>query len=286
MIEVVAGGRLGNVLFQYAAGRHLAQKCGTSLKINLVNHLALRDPRAARIMESLRLMRLKASFTRPWMYRLGKYLDPELGQRGANVYREKQFGFDPLLLEQADGTRVIGMCQSDAYFRPITAGIREDLRIEIPAGCHQAELVAGMINREESVAIHVRRGDYLSSPLHQVCTHDYYRKAIRHMRQQLHAPRFFVFSDDIKWCEENFSGPDFHLIKIPQTNQSPAIEMELMKRCHHQIIANSTFSWWPAWLNENKDKIVLMPYRWFNQENLNRRAMRWLVPEEWVRIEF
>jgi len=286
MIDYIVCCRFGNILFQYAAGRHLALKRHTPLRINLVAHLGVRDPRARRVFDNLQLLNLKATYARPWLLRVGKYFDREMGERGARAYREQGYGFDPQFLEQKEATRVMGLCQSPRYFRGIESLIREDLRIELPAGCPDIDSWDEMIQGDDSVAVHVRRGDYLTRPALRVCNLNYYRKALAFMRRNLESPRFFVFSDDHSWCEEHFSEPGVHLVRTRLSDRLPAIDMELMRRCRHQVIANSTFSWWAAWLNENPGKIVVAPYKWFNQEAMNQRAMEFLVPRDWIHLEF
>jgi len=249
-------------------------------------HLAVRDLRARKVHDNLQLMNLKTDYARPWLLRIGKYFDRQMGERGPNVYREQGYGFDPMFLEQKEATRVMGLCQSPLYFREIEPLIREELRIELPVGQNDIAGWAERIDQTNSVAVHVRRGDYLTDAKLRVCNLDYYRNAIDFLRRNLESPIFFVFSDDVPWCQKNFNGPDLQIVRTRLSGRLPAIDMELMKRCRHQVISNSTFSWWAAWLNENPGKIVAAPHKWFNHESMNRKAMEFLVPREWVRVDF
>lgn len=126
-----------------------------------------------------------------------------------------------------------------------------------------------------SVAIHVRRGDYQfdNHPYHYLLGADYYRRAISYIRKQVVAPVFFWFSEDFEWVSEHFvSEKDFRFIKL-QTMYRDIDEMMLMKNCKHIIMANSTFSWWAAWLNEHENSIRIIPEKRFGNE---------MIPDSWV----
>lgn len=136
------------------------------------------------------------------------------------------------------------------------------------------------------VALHVRRGDYLDAVNSQIfysLNADYYKSAIRYFKSKFDFIRFFVFSNDIKWCKQNFPG-DFEFID-DSIKLSDFHEFELIKLCKHQIIANSTFSWWAAWLNENPEKIVIAPAKWYSNPKLQRRYKNGnLIPDTWLKL--
>jgi hypothetical protein len=142
--------------------------------------------------------------------------------------------------------------------------------------------LAKKISQSKSVSIHIRRTDYVSNPntrrFHGICDMDYYYKAVKMIAGKVHSSNFFLFSDDINWVKENFR------IKYPTIFVdhigSDAEELLLMSLCKHNIIANSSFSWWGAWLNRNLSKIVIAPKKWF-KVNVNERD---IVPQEWIRI--
>lgn len=146
------------------------------------------------------------------------------------------------------------------------------------------ELLDRIKNSGNSVGVHIRRGDYVKNPdytkKYGLCSIDYYIKAIEYCNGHLKDPVFFIFSDDISWAKENIPIPDAVFI---DHDNPPWIDLELLKNCRHQVIANSTFSWWAAWLNENQDKIVIAPERWYNDPVLNEERKD-LVPSEWVRM--
>ncbi len=115
---------------------------------------------------------------------------------------------------------------------------------------------------------------------------DYYAKAIDYIWSRLGSPYFFVFSDDIAWCKANFQVSQADFVDISAPVIQPMTDFQLMGLCRHHIITNSTFSWWPAWLNKKPKKIVATPYRWFNDEVMNVQAVQDTIPENWIRIEF
>jgi hypothetical protein len=115
---------------------------------------------------------------------------------------------------------------------------------------------------------------------HGTCTLDYYHEAIKIMKEKIKNPYFFIFSDDIPWVKENLK-IDGDAFFITGKKIKDHEEMFLMSRCKHNIIANSSFSWWGAWLNNNPEKIVIAPKRWFNNEKINTSD---LVPDNWLRI--
>jgi len=134
------------------------------------------------------------------------------------------------------------------------------------------------------VSLHLRRGDYREKSyycdLHKL---GYYEAAILEIKQRVPDAKFFVFSDDPPWCKEVFSGAEFCVVDCNQGKEA-FLDMYLMTQCQHNIIANSTFSWWGAWLNRNSTKIVITPGEWFSGNDVHH-DMDDLLPEDWLRIE-
>jgi len=129
----------------------------------------------------------------------------------------------------------------------------------------RVEGVLRQINELESVAVHVRRGDYLKYPRFNVCTEAYYRKGIDYMKGVLDQPRFFFFSDDPDWCRRTFIGEEFLFCEGASVH-NPLLDMKLMSHCRHHILSNSSFSWWGAWLGTYPDQKVVIPEVWLNCE--------------------
>lgn len=259
MIRIVLLGRSGNHLFQYAFGRVLAKRHGVPLVMDgswfnatgwsEVSHL-LRLPLRARVTRRASLAAralLKLSGKHYWEYRgLPLVQEPELNQ-----------AFHPELLKAPADCVVRGYFQSYKYF----ASIDHELRMELHG------LFENVVPKEDppapQVAVHVRRTDFLNHPAFQVCDLGYYRRAMERMRGLAPGARFTIFSDDPAWCSQNLSGPDIEIALPPDPSRGPLTDLVKMSRAHHHIIANSSYSWWAAWLGKKEGQRVLMPDAWF-----------------------
>jgi len=285
MITVILKGGLGNILFQYAVGRQVAIKNNTTLRLNLSRYMQKHDLFARKIIRPLQDFGFTEILYRPPVYkkilwRHGLYL-PAADKK---FYHEKEWGFDPKVLELDDGVYLDGYFQSEKYFKDIAPTIRKDLRLKQPSFNQATLIYKEKITNSNSVGIHIRRGDYLSSPLHHVCDLNYYLKAITYMRERLTSPQFFVFSDDIEWCLRNIKLDNGDFVNLKDSKINFINDFWLLSLCKHTIMPNSTFSWWAAWLNENPDKIVVVPHRWFTKEVLNAKALQDTIPENWVQL--
>ena len=141
--------------------------------------------------------------------------------------------------------------------------------------------------RSESVGIHIRKGkDYTSRIWYQnTCSMEYYRNAIRLMKERLHAPRFYVFTDNPQWVKEHFEGIEYTLVEgNPPFGWGSHFDMQLMSYCKHNIISNSTYSWWGAFLNKNPEKIVILPRQWFNPESCEESTSEKVQCEGWIAL--
>tara|TARA_R100000951_G_scaffold112169_2_gene112108 strand:+ start:63 stop:830 length:768 start_codon:yes stop_codon:yes gene_type:complete len=188
-------------------------------------------------------------------------------------YNEPNFHFDKI--KYVPNIRLNGYFQSEKYFNhqrdkileffsPTTA-IREKIKSKYP-----------FIGKSNVCSIHVRRGDYLRLPYHHpVCSSMYYGEAINHMGGD---NIFLVFSDDIEWCKTTFKGSSFIFVE----NNTDFEDLYLMSMCDNNIIANSSFSWWGAWLNDNKNKKVVAPSVWFGPAIKNNTKD--LIPENWIKL--
>lgn len=140
--------------------------------------------------------------------------------------------------------------------------------------------LAEKVKQVESVSLHIRRGDYLKNSIYGVCDGEYYKKAIELVNSKIDNPKFYVFSDDPEWCKGfMLSQKVNHQIITHNTGVNSYKDMYLMTQCKHNIIANSTFSWWGAWLNRNKSKLVLCPNKWTTSIPMTPN------PQKWVYIE-
>lgn len=170
-----------------------------------------------------------------------------------------------------------GFWQSEKYFKAFENNIRRDLSVVSPL-LGDAGKYTGSINDSESVSIHVRRGDYVNNSFHPLCTIDYYVKATEVITQNVENPVFFIFSDDPDWVTDNLPLKwPYQIVK----GNTGVTDLYLMSRCKHNIIANSSFSWWGAWLNDNGGKVVVAPQKWFGDPQINTDD---LIPEGWIKL--
>jgi hypothetical protein len=182
-------------------------------------------------------------------------------EKGNSVYDDGVYGLD--------GRYFVGYWQTERYFF--------DVREEILGLVHFPEITdevnhgfLSSIRECNSVAVHIRRGDYLEAAYRDrffgICDDEYYENAMEYVRDRVDNPRFFVFSNDVRWCEEHYGGCEDVVIVKGNDEDACYNDLNLMRYCRHDIIANSSFSWWGAWLNENAEKIVIAPKVWLNGE--------------------
>lgn len=254
MLVRLTGG-LGNQLFQWAFGRTTSLKKGWPLQFHWS----------------------KSCFD----YALDKYaMDIELAEPSQNslTFDETTFRYDPTIEGLPDGY-YRGYWQSEKYFDHEL--VRRELILKQVPGSLTVKL-GEYLARHNSVFIHVRRGDYLqAADYHGLLGTDYYNSAADYISKHVPGAEFYVFSDDLEWCREHLSGK-FKILGFPGSSHDD--ELYLMSRCEHAIIANSTFSWWGAWLGDAdpEDRIVIAPQRWFGEASGVDGTD--IVPERWVRI--
>ena len=194
------------------------------------------------------------------------------------IYNNESYVFDEKVL-QLDGRYIEGYWQSEKYFRDIREKILQTYRF--PSFSTETQRSwAKQIQGSCSVSVHIRRGDYLNySYLQNVCTLEYYKKAMQYFRERHPGEaEFYIFTNDFLWAEEHFSDEDCHFVK-GNSGQDSFRDMQLMSLCRHNIVANSSFSWWGAWLNQNPDKTVIAPERWING---NEDEKLDVIPESWM----
>ena len=201
------------------------------------------------------------------------------------IFREERSEYHSEFIDLPDNTYLFGYWQSEQYFSGIEDLIRTEFAHKKPPTGRIRD-IADNIRRCESVSVHVRRGDYISHPIvrqvHGVCTQEYYMEAIKEVVKSVSRPHFFVFSDDPQWVREHLR-TDYPVTYVTYNSAGDASEdLRLMSLCRHNIIANSSFSWWGAWLNENKEKIVITPRFWFLDRD---RQNRDLLPAKWKKLD-
>lgn len=290
LIIVRLNGGLGNQLFQYAMGRHLSEINQTELKLDISWY-----EKGIRSYE-LKYFNIKAGLTTTedtilitkMTTRWSDRIDRNIIQKLKPYYRrnhvhEQRTGFDHSILKVHDNAYLTGYWQSEKYFKPIEVLLRQELQF-----CETMNeencLVVQKIQEKNAVSLHVRRGDYVSDSEYQrvfgTCDLTYYKKAIDFISEKIFRPHFFIFSDDPIWVKDNIKMSNATFITNNRGKDSYR-DMQLMSLCQHNIIANSTFSWWGAWLNPNPDKIVIAPKNWFADTRLHNKD---LIVSGWITL--
>lgn len=269
MVSVLMSGGLGNQMFQYAfylSLKHRSIECSidTSMFENIRMHNGFELSRVFGIDNP----EPKHSFIhRKWIQFIRRY-KPSMLVNCDTIYKYDENVY------KSSKKYLIGDWISVRYFDSIIDDIRKTYNFK---GIHKYNLEkARCMHESNSVSLHIRRGDYLNLPNYCVCDEKYYLDAIELIKTKVEKPTFFVFSNDPVWSAKFVSGlgVDYHIVNCNQ-GQDSYQDMYLMTQCKHNIIANSTFSWWGAWLNHNKDKIVVAPNKWFRNNNNNANCPGW-----------
>jgi hypothetical protein len=253
-------GRLGNQMFQLAASIGIANEKGFGVGIPIENFTREmgNGPIDTKTGEKMNVKcDLSDCFNLP-----SKYLIPFSEIKPQYIYYERDFKFNPEVLSLGPNTDLSGYFQSEKYFKKYREKILETFTFKeeysSEATTFLFEKIYSTSMYKDIVSIHVRRGDYTLYPNHHpVCSDDYYQSAIG--KFDLKNSVFLVFSDDIEWCKKKFEGDNF----IFSDTNNPYLDLAIMSICDHHIIANSSFSWWGAWLNTSEDKKVIAPSKWF-----------------------
>lgn len=293
MVTIRLMGGLGNQMFQYAVLRTMMLKYNQegiiSLKgITNKNHnvysldkFQINENITITNTESVKsfinyllyffyclfLIKLKNGYKimngiQPFLNNLGMYCVPDGYIKLGKIKRKKNV--------------MIGYYQSIKYFDEYKDIIQKELKINSPV-MNSNKKIYNDIEKSNSVCVHIRRGDYIGTN-HQVCDEQYYYKAIKLMKSKVDNPKFFIFSDDIEWVKKNMKFEE-NVIFVEGNNPNYE-ELRLMYTCKHFIISNSSFSWWAQYLTENKNRITIAPYKWF--QNKNQKVD--IFQKDWIKI--
>ena len=300
MIKTVVSriyGGLGNQMFQYAAAYGLARDHGAKLLLDLssfdeTDFRAFQLDRwsapverwSGRYPDKIRRKKRVADHIKG---HLRRWIRSDLD---LDVYAEPSLEFDPDFFEQSYHTVLLsGYFQSHRYFNRYGDEIRALFQPCEALGSRAAHWREKISATTFSVSLHIRRGDYVSNPeaarMHGHLTEPYYERAIDLMRR-LYGPGLtvFVFSDDLNYAAELFDGIA-NLNLVDSEEDRPWDDMTLMSCCDHNIIANSSFSWWGAWLNANPGKTVIAPAQWFSDEVMRKTNTLHRIPEDWIMLQ-
>lgn len=290
MIITKIGGGLGNQMFQYALGRVLSIRNNDVLKLDItafshisenkysVRHFELDHfSIAGDIATEEEISRIKYP-----LKTISRYLR---GVR-ARLFKDTNIRFDPKVLERKGDIYLDGYWQSEQYFMDHAEIIRKDFTPSNPLSPQALSVLTGIRNQETAVSLHIRRGDnaYNADSMKKfgMPATDYYINATKVITESIGTQEIhlYIFSDDIEWVRENLTLPYTHTY-VSQTGIADWEEILLMSTCTHHIIANSTFSWWGAWLNPNPEKVIIAPLHW---ANVSHKEFSDIIPSSWIRI--
>lgn len=293
MIIVALFGGLGNQMFQYAAAKSVALKLNVELKVDLTylndkNHLNSITKREfdlrnfnidQNIASNVEIRRFVPDLWNCTRYDKLKYI---LYRKitNKNFYKERNpFRYESKFENIKDDTYMYGHFLTEKYFTKYRNVILELFKPK-KIDSHNLKLI-NEIRKSNSVSVHIRRGDYLGSIYDLPEITEYYLNAIEFIKLRINNPRFYFFSDDMEFVNIHFKDYDINKKFISfNKDKNSFMDIILMNNCMHNICANSSFSWWGAWLNQNNNKIVIVPKRWFN----NQQTTDELIPDNWIKL--
>lgn len=275
VIVVRLMGGLGNQMFQYALGRSLEEKNNNEMLLD-TSFLENRTPGFVHVFRDYELNlfpNLKE-----------KIVTSANAPSGVIPVQEPHFHFCNELMDTTlpseNDYLLIGYWQTHKYFETIADLIKEEFTFPDIVEPKTLKLKEEILSCN-SVMINVRRADYLTDNLFEYLGMDYYERCTDKMGDAVDNPKFYVFSDDIEWCKEKFTDDRFFVVDKSYAGHKYIDYLHLMSCCKHDIIPNSTFAWWAAWLNKNEDKIVMYPSKWFTDPSKDPKDM---FPEDWIQI--
>ena len=292
-------GGLGNQLFQYAAGRTVSARTKTPLLLDAsgfasyelrryeLDGFNIRAELASDVQ--LAVVGVTAGEKPSLLDRIKYRLFPQSASKPPLqelILREAGFTYDARIEHVRAPIYLDGYWQSERYFSAIRAQLLQELTLNSDWGGGNEDMFGQILAvGTDAVSLHVRRGDYVTNAhtasYHGVCSLEYYRAALAYVAERVATPHFFIFSDDHDWVRENLqTGFPTTFVSINSADNG-IYDMMLMKSCRHHIIANSSFSWWGAWLNASAEKIVVAPQQWFKEADKNTSD---LIPSVWVRL--
>jgi len=296
MITAKIQGGIGNQMFQYALSRHLTVINDSSLSLDLTfaYNKSLRQDFSYRgfplssfnVQHNLTsISKLAKNISVPGVFpKMSKLINETKESVGVQDYiRESvadRFGYNETILAKRGNLYLDGYWQNEKYFKKIRELLIQEFTLVDGFDDSANEIADKIKQTRESVSIHIRRGDYVGHPRYKgICTKQYYKNAISFFRKNISKPMFFIFTDDVDYVKKelNIEGSVF----VSRSEISLQEDLKLMSICNHNIIANSTFGWWGAWLNENEDKLVVTPSRWVNDSSNDGSS---IIPDNWTII--
>lgn len=284
---------LGNQLFQYAVGRQLSIKHGVPLKLD-VSFFASQDLRSYKlhhynINADIATTNEITNFTKiqngsNFLNQLSRKAVELVPKSKRRYYKENEWWvFEPDLLKVSSNVYIDGYWQHYKYFENINPSIFKELTLKGELIPSVQDILTQIESNTSSVSIHIRRGDYITdveaNRIMGTLPLSYYYKSMDYIKKKVPNPVFYFFSDDLEWVKANFKGQEDYLYV---DSRQDYIDLKLMSSCRHNIIANSSFSWWGAFLNKNPHKIVITPSQWVVRDDMNSKIE--IQFPEWIKL--
>lgn len=283
-------GGLGNQIFQYSLGRHLAIRLSAELKFDITGFETFYKLHKY----SLWSLNIKENFASKEEIELFTAIPEKVISKVALKFKRKfnqyaiitepHFHFYERVFELKGNIYLDGYWQAEKYFKSIREIILKECSVKNELSGRDKE-IAEMMSKTNAVCMHIRRADYVkntnTNDVLGTCSIDYYTRSADIIAEKKNDPTFFVFSDDHEWVKENIK-LNYPVVYVDHNNADKNFEdLRLMSLCKHNVIANSSFSWWGAWLNNNPEKMVIAPQKWFNNFDANTKD---LYPVDWIKI--
>lgn len=284
MLIIQLSGGLGNQMFQYAAGKAQALRLNTDLYLDKTHFLTTPLGKVNLRQYELSQFSFNQKFKHPNFHWIKKYLKVKQVYNGFKTYIDPHVHFNADFFKISDKTYIEGFFQSEKYFNDYSSEIRSDFKFKTPPQGLNLELF-NKIQSLNAISVHVRRGDYVNNPetlkSHGICGLDYYQNAVELIVSKVEKPYFFLFSDEPEWVQQNLKLDYPYEVISHNKGESSFEDMRLMSVCKHNIVANSSFSWWGAWLNNNFNKTIIAPKSWFINPDWDSKD---IIPDSWIKI--
>jgi hypothetical protein len=287
MIIIKLSGGIGNQLFQYSLGRRLSIEKGVQLKFDISNYKNSSRPFklnnfkiVGEIATADEISNFVSPFSNNYVNLIYRFFQKNIITNSNRIYDEKFLNFDSNVLHTSEDVYLSGYWQSYKYFEDYYSLFQEEFSL-VSNPTYLDTKMQNINLTGDSVSIHFRRGDYVTNPRIKLLELEYYYSAVSYLNTQLCNPHYFVFSDDITWVKNNFYVENKITYINPNNYFDECNELLLMSRCSHHIIANSTFSWWGAWLGKDKQKKIIAPKYWYHDRP---NFMDDLIPSDWIQL--
>jgi hypothetical protein len=282
-IRVKLTGGLGNQMFQFAAGYSIAKRNNVKLSLDLTrfnrrqDHVGFELQKVFDIYSKVKFLHIPVNFGFIKFKEILNNFDLSF-----DTFKEPHFHYNHKILDIPKHSIINGYWQSELYFMSYAKEIKKIYTFSNKLN-KKNTLIANDINQNNSISIHIRRGDYLfkNNDNHNVDLNEYYLKAIKESSKCFINPKYFIFTDDPLWVKKNFIIEYPYIVVDVNHGLNSFFDMHLMSLCKVNILANSSFSWWSAWLNNNLNKVVYAPKKWFKDKSICTND---LIPSSWNTI--